>query len=106
MAIPDEVFVNGRWYALEETGESGGDIVLGCVRYAEGRILLNMDVDLECQLKSIWHEACHIAQQDLEGEMSEKLANFVSTFAHNFLCHNQEIAKCYTPEEGDDATED
>jgi len=42
-----------------------------------GKILLNLDTDLECQLKTIMHECFHIFQQDYEGEMDEKLADYL-----------------------------
>jgi len=94
--IPDEIWINGRAYDVEEAMSSPAqDIVLGCAQYAAGKILLNLDTDLECQLKTIIHECFHIFQQDYDGEMDEKLANLVSLFVHNLLSTNRELADCY-----------
>jgi len=107
MPIPDEMWINGRPYMIEDCGTHPlGDVVLGCVKYPEAIILLNQDADLEGQLKTLWHETFHIFQQDIQGRMDEDLANLVSTFVHNLLSQNPEIADCYSTIEEPEAFED
>jgi len=107
MPIPDELWINGRAYLVEDCGTHPlGDVVLGCVKYPEGIILLNQDADLEGQLKTLFHEAFHIFQQDIQGRMDEDLANLVSVFCHNLLTHNREVADCYSTTEEPEAFED
>jgi len=96
MSLPLEVWINGRTYLIEDCGTHPiGDVVLGCLKYQDAIILINMDCDLEGQLKTLWHEMTHAFQQDLEGKMDEDLACLVSLFVHNILCHNREIADFY-----------
>jgi len=105
--IPDELWINGRAYLIEDCGTHPlGDVVLGCMKYPDGIILLNQDIDLEGQLKTLWHEAYHVFQQDILGKTDEGEANLVSTFIHNFLTHNREIADCYSTTEEPEAFDD
>lgn len=108
MPIPTEIWLNGRSYQIEDCGgpHPNGGVVLGCLQYPSATILLNMDVDLEAQLTTLFHEAFHAFEQDIRGQQSEDLAYMVGTFVHTLFSHNREIAECYLPiEEFDDDEE-
>lgn len=110
MPIPDEIYLFGRRYEVKDAGIIGtGDaaIALGEAKYAPGIIFLNQDVDLEAQLRTLWHEVWHIFGHDTaafsetaeDEREAERFAQLVSLFVHVVLCHNPQIAECYIPEE-------
>jgi len=103
VAIPDEVWINGRTYEIEDCSGPAADAeaLMGQLRYHGARILLNMDMDLEAQLRTLWHEMWHVFAHDMGMEPAddraevEKMAELVSLFAHVVLCHNRELADAY-----------
>ncbi len=113
MNIPNEVVIFGRGYRILDVPPINvSEGVLGLACYREGAIYLDKDVDPDLVLNTIWHEALHIAQQDVMGTTDEAQARWLALFVHNFLIHNPRILECYlsciglTEEEAGNAEED
>lgn len=113
MKIPNELVIFGRTYRILDVSPIHvSEGVLGLACYREGAIYLDKDVDPDLGLNTIWHEALHIAQQDVLGTSDEAQARWLSLFVHNFLIHNPQILECYlsciplTEDEAGNADED
>jgi len=106
MPIPDEIHLNGRTYTIEDcSGPAAEENFMGEMKYFTATILLNFDLDLEAQLRTLIHEAWHVFAKDYglksnpDESEREHLAELVSLFMHLLLCHNPEIADCYSTTE-------
>jgi hypothetical protein len=96
MNIPDELVIFGRTYrVLEVSPIHASEGVLGLAAYREGAIYLDSGLDPNLGLSTMWHEAFHIAQQDMLGTCDEDQARWFALFVHNFLIHNPEVFECY-----------
>ena len=96
MAIPREIVIFGRTYQLSDVSPiHTSEGVLGLAAYREGVIYLDAGLDVALSLNTLWHEAVHIAQQDVLGIVDEAQARWVSLFVHNFLVQNPAIVRCY-----------
>jgi hypothetical protein len=99
MNIPGELVIFGRTYTIkpmEHIHSSEG--TLGIAAYRDGNIHIDLEVDPTLILKVLWHEAFHIAQQEITQECDEAQARWVSLFIHNFLIDNPMILECYLEE--------
>jgi hypothetical protein len=97
MQIPDELMIFGRSYkVLEVSPIHVSEGVLGLASYREGAIYLDLSLDPALSLNTMWHEALHIAQQDMLGTTDEDQARWLALFVHNFLIHNPAMLECYT----------
>jgi len=96
MGLPDELWINGRVYDVEmQEGNPLRECEMGLVEYIKAVITINEDMELEGQLRALIHEAWHVFDQDINGEMDEKMANHVATFVHNLFTHNRDLADIY-----------
>jgi hypothetical protein len=97
MQIPDELVIFGRSYkVLEVSPIHVSEGVLGLASYREGAIYLDLSLDPALSLNTMWHEALHIAQQDMLGTSDEDQARWLALFVHNFLVHNPAMLACYS----------
>jgi hypothetical protein len=99
MNIPGELIIFGRTYAItpmEHIHSVEGTLGLAC--YRDGAIHLDLEVDPLLLLKVLWHEAFHIAQQDINENCDEAQARWVSLFIHSFLMDNPMVLECYLEE--------
>jgi hypothetical protein len=96
MTFPEEVQIFGRMYHISDINPlQGAEGILGLAAYRDGIIYLDQEMDHALSLITLWHEAVHMAQQEILGEVDEAQARWVSIFVHNFLVHNPEISECY-----------
>ena len=96
MLLPDEVVIFGRTYEIRDiTNIHSMEGVLGLAAYRDGVIYVDENTDLSLSLNTLWHEATHIAQQEILGSTDEAQARWIALFAHNFLVNNPEILECY-----------
>jgi hypothetical protein len=107
MSIPEEVVIFGRTYEIRDvTPIHCAEGVVGAASYRDGAIYLDQTVDAALGLTTLWHEAIHIAQQEILGEADEAQARWISLFVHTFLAQNPEIVESYAEElhasQGDD----
>jgi hypothetical protein len=72
--------------------------VLGQAAYRDGVIYLDHGLDPSLTLSTLWHEAVHIAQQEILGTIDEAQARWIALFAHNFLMDNPQIMESYLQE--------
>lgn len=112
MAILNRVAIFGRTYDVKDTSpHQFSEGILGMAAYRDGIIYLDETLDLALTLNTLWHEATHIAQQEILGIIDESQARWISLFIHDFLVHNPEVIELYRyglglsapeVEEGDD----
>jgi hypothetical protein len=69
--------------------------VLGLASYREGVIYLDSAMDMSLTLNTLWHEAVHVAQQEILGITDEAQARWIALFVHTFLVNNPDILTCY-----------
>jgi len=96
MHTPSEIVIFGRAYDirdLDQVHRSEG--ILGLAVFRDAAIYLDDGLDPHLSLSILWHEAVHIAQQELLGATDEDQARWISLFVHNFLMQNPEIVECY-----------
>lgn len=102
MQLPEEVIIFGRTYAIRDvTPIHCSEGVVGAAAYRDAAIYLDQSVDAALGLATLWHEAVHIAQQEILGEMDEAQARWISLFVHTFLVQNPEIIEQYGYREND-----
>lgn len=96
MEIPGKVNIFGRSYVVSDTSpHQFAEGILGSAAYRDGIIYLDENLDLSLTLSTLWHEAIHMAQQEILGTIDEAQARWVSLFVHDFLVHNPEVIECY-----------
>lgn len=96
MHIPDELSIFGRTYDVRDVCPiQCSEGVLGLAAYREGVIYLDENMDMALSLITLWHEAAHIAQQEILGTIDESQARWIALFVHMFLVQNPEILECY-----------
>jgi hypothetical protein len=96
MQIPGELAIFGRTYDVRNVDSIHAcDGILGMAAYRDGVIYLDLSMAPSLVLSTLWHEAFHIAQQDILGTVDEVEARWVSLFIHTFLLQNPAILKCY-----------
>ena len=96
MGILDRVIVFGRAYDVKDTSAyQASEGILGMAAYRDGVIYLDESLDLALTLNTLWHEATHIAQQEILGIIDEAEARWVALFVHEFLIHNPHILDLY-----------
>jgi len=96
MQLPEEVVIFGRTYALlDVTPIHSSEGVVGAAAYRDGAIYLDQSVDAALILTTLWHEAVHIAQQEILGTVDEPQARWISLFIHTFLIQNPEVVERY-----------
>ncbi len=96
MNIPEVLEIFGRIYTVAEMGSLDRDEgTLGMAAYKSATIYLDTSVDALLLLKVIWHEAIHMAQQEINENCDEAQARWISLFIHNFLMENPGILECY-----------
>jgi len=99
MQIPSEIVILGRAYAVSDVSPvQCSEGVLGQAAYRDGVIYLDRSLDTSLTLSTLWHEAVHIAQQEILGTIDEAQARWVALFVHNFLMDNPSIMECYLRE--------
>jgi len=97
MELPTEVHILGRTYQIKDTAPIHDyEGVLGMAAYREGVIYLDRDMDTTLSLNTLWHEAAHMAQQELLGMTDEAQARWIALFVHNFLIQNPAVLECYS----------
>jgi hypothetical protein len=96
MQIPDELVIFGRTYDVRNVSPIHNlEGVLGLASYREGAIYLDEEMDMALTLNTIWHEAAHVAQQEILGGTDEAQARWIAVFVHTFLVNNPAILDCY-----------
>lgn len=96
MQIPSELVVFGRTYNVRNVSPVHNlEGVLGLASYREGVIYLDEEMDMALTLNTIWHEAAHVAQQEILGATDEAQARWIAVFVHTFLVNNPAILDCY-----------
>jgi len=96
MQLPKEIMIFGRTYDIQDLCPIHiSEGLLGLAAYRDGVIYLDQSVDMALTLSTLWHEAIHLAQQDIFGNIDEAQARWMSLFIHNFLVHNPEILEYY-----------
>jgi hypothetical protein len=94
--LPDIITIFGRAFTLKDMPSvSAAEGVIGMAAYHEGAIYLDRTADAALALTTLWHEAIHVVQNDLHGEVDEQQARWMSLFVHNLLVDNPEIVECY-----------
>lgn len=111
MQIPEELTILGRTYAiLPTTPINSREGTFGFADYVGGVIYLDFSVEPSLLLNILWHEAFHIVQQDIQGEMSEEEARLVGVFVNSVLMENPAILECYVdflcPDENEEEEEE
>ena len=97
MRIPSEVVVFGRTYHVNHVSPfQSAEGILGQAAYRDGVVYLDEEMDMALSLSTLWHEAVHIAQQEILGTIDETQARWVALFVHNFLVSNPQIVECYS----------
>jgi hypothetical protein len=100
--LPDSVNIFGRCFTVRDLPPTAAaEGVIGMAAYHEGNIYIDQTVDLSLALTTLWHEAIHIAQNDLHGQIDEQEARWMSLFVHNLLVNNPEILQSYLKLLGD-----
>jgi hypothetical protein len=96
MGIPSEVVIFGRTYEVTDVSPlQSSEGVLGQAAYRDGVIYLDESMDMSLTLSTLWHEAAHIAQQEVLGTMDEAQARWIALVVHNFLILNPQVLECY-----------
>jgi hypothetical protein len=96
MQTPDELIIFGRVYDILDLGPLHvSEGVMGLAAYRDGAIHLDKGLDLPLRLSTLWHEAVHIAQQEILGITDEAQARWVALFIHNLLLSNPSLLECY-----------
>lgn len=96
MQIPEGLTIFGRSYDVRDVDSVHAcEGILGMAAYRDGVIYLDRNMDPSLTLSTLWHEALHIAQQEILGTADEAQARWVSLFIHTFLLHNPGILECY-----------
>ena len=96
MQIPEELTIFGRTYDVRDVDSIHAcEGILGMAAYRDGAIYLDRNMDPSLTLSTLWHEAFHIAQQELLGTADEAQDRWVSLFIHTFLLQNPGILECY-----------
>ena len=99
MHVPPEIIIFGRAYAVSDVSPvQCSEGVLGQAAYRDGVIYLDHSLDTSLMLSTLWHEAIHIAQQEILGTIDEAQARWVALFVHNFLMDNPLIMESYLRE--------
>jgi len=99
MQIPGELTIFGRTYDVRDVDPiHAREGILGMAAYRDGAIYLDRNMDPSLTLSTLWHEAFHIAQQEMLGTADEAQARWVSLFVHTFLLQNPGILECYLAE--------
>jgi hypothetical protein len=99
MQIPGELTIFGRTYDVRDVDSVHAcEGILGMAAYRDGVIYLDQSMDPSLTLSTLWHEALHIAQQEILGTADEAQARWVSLFVHTFLLQNPGILECYPTE--------
>jgi hypothetical protein len=99
MHIPEELTIFGRTYDIRDIDPIHTcEGVLGMAAYRDGVIYLDRSMDPSLSLSTVWHEAFHIAQQEVLGTVDEAQARWVSLFIHTFLLQNPGLLECYLRE--------
>ncbi|HMK34568.1 MAG TPA: hypothetical protein VK463_05850 [Desulfomonilaceae bacterium] len=96
MEIPEKIAIFGRMYNIRDLSPMHvSEGVIGMAAYTEGTIYMDRSVDTALFLSTLWHEAVHIAQQDLLGTIDEAQARWIALFVHNLLVQNPSVLECY-----------
>lgn len=96
MQAPDELIIFGRVYdILDLSPIHVSEGVMGLAAYRDGAIHLDKTLDLSLRLSTLWHEAAHIAQQEILGAIDEAQARWMALFIHNLLVSNPSLLDCY-----------
>jgi hypothetical protein len=94
--IPHELKIFGRTYKVQEMEHvHSSEGTLGIAAYRDGVIHIDKTVDDCLAMNVLWHEAFHIAQQDINGEIDEAQCRMVALFIHHMLVHNPAIVANY-----------
>ncbi len=96
MQIPEELTIFGRTYNIHDINPiQAAEGILGMAAYRDGVIYLDSAMDSSLALSTLWHEAFHIAQQEILGTVDEAQARWVALFIHTLLLQNPGILDCY-----------
>lgn len=99
MNLPDTIVIFGRRYAVDRVSAyQSAEGILGLAAYRDGTIYLDLDLDPALMLSTLWHEAAHIAQQEILGAVDEAQARWIALFVHSLLVDNPGIVDCYAKE--------
>ena len=94
--VPDSITIFGREYTIKDLPAlSVAEGVIGLAAYHDAVIYIDLSADPALALTTLWHEAVHVAQNDLHGQVDEREARWISLFVHNLLVHNPEILEKY-----------
>jgi hypothetical protein len=96
MNMPTELVIFGRTYEIRNVSPlHASDGVLGMAAYRDAVIYVDTNLDPSLFLSTLWHEATHLAQQEILGTTNEDDARWIALFVHNLLIHNPSILECY-----------
>lgn len=96
MQIPEKLTIFSRTYDVHDVDPIHAyDGLLGLAAYRDGVIYLDRNMDPPLALNTLWHEAFHIAEQEILGTVDEAQARWVSLFIHTFLLENPAILQSY-----------
>lgn len=94
--VPDSITIFGREYTIKDLPAlSVAEGVIGLAAYHAAVIYIDFSTDPALALTTLWHEAVHVAQNDLHGQVDEREARWISLFVHNMLINNPEILERY-----------
>jgi len=97
MQIPTEIVIFGRTYHVTDVSPfQSSEGILGQAAYRDGVIYIDENLDKALSLSTLWHEAVHIAQQEVLGIVDEVQARWIALFVHNFLLDNPNVVECYS----------
>lgn len=96
MEVPEKLTIFGRTYDIRDINPiQASEGILGMAAYRDAAIYLDHSMDSSLALSTLWHEAFHIAQQEILGTVDEAQARWVSLFIHTLLLENPGILECY-----------
>ncbi len=96
ISFPDTIFCGGRPFTVDDLPElSKSEGTLGLCDIRAGKVYIDECLDVALTLKTLWHEALHIAQNDFLGDVSEEQSRWGSLFVHQFLIENPAIVQIY-----------
>ncbi|MEW6114900.1 MAG: hypothetical protein AB1664_22395 [Thermodesulfobacteriota bacterium] len=99
MPISSHMVIFDRTYEIKDISPlQSSEGILGQSAYRDAVIYLDKSVDLSLSLRTLWHEAVHVAQQDLSTAVDEAEARWIALFVHNLLAANPWLAGCYLDE--------
>jgi hypothetical protein len=95
------IAIFGRQYIItsekecEDLNEEEKNNLIGYCDFIGAKIFLKEGMDSVLALKTFWHEAVHVAQNEFCGDLDESEAHVMALFIHDILSNNPELVKQY-----------